>query len=425
MTTLATLDNAAPMVTPGGEVRCTVRVRNGGEIVESYRFVVVGEPGQFAAVEPPTLSLYPGAEGVAVVTFRVPRGSRMLATDLPFAVRVLPTERPQFATAAEGVLRVLPFRDLSGEILPRTSRGYRTARHEVAIDNKGNTPVTLTLTAADPDQALVLKVSPSSITVRPGQAAVATVRLRHRKLLWRGQPETRPFRVFAGPAAAAIPVPAPAMPLAEQSPITYDASSVQRPIISTASARRLMAAVAALAAIAAVWFLLVRPAVQSAAKDAVTASTAGGGGSVPIGGSGGGSGGAGSGGGGPTAGPSGSQVPYSHRLGVAVGAGSAGNDQFTVAKQTTFLLTDLMLQNPQGDTGRVDVIVNGQTILTMSLANFRDEDYHLVTPVEATAGQTVGMHTVCTTPGPALVGTSGTGCRTFVLVVGTGVATTS
>jgi hypothetical protein len=422
MSTLASLDNTAPTITPGGEVRCTVRVRNGGEIVESYRFQVVGDPGQFATIEPPTISLYPAAEGTATVVFRVPRGSRMIATDLPFAVRVLPTERPQFATAAEGVLRVLPFRELSGEILPRTSRGYRTAKHEVAIDNKGNTPVTVALTAADQDQALDMKVTPPNIMVPPGQAIFASVRVRHRRLLWRGQPVTRPFRVTASPLAAPPGPGGPPMGAAAVTPpMTYDASTVQRPIISSATAKKLVAALAALAVLAAVWFLLLKPAVQSAAKDAVAPKNA----TQPLNGGAGGGPAGGSSGGGPTSGPSGTETPFNHRLGAQAGAGGTGADQFTVGNKTTFLLTDLVLQNPQGDTGRVDVLVNNQVILTMSLANFRDQDYHLVTPVEAGANQTVGIKTNCTQPGPPLAGTSGTACRTFVLVIGMGIPATS
>jgi hypothetical protein len=407
MTTVATLDNTALTVAPGGEVRCTVKVRNGSEIVEAYRFQVVGDPGQWASVEPATVSLYPAAEGVAVVTFKVPRSSRMPAADFPFAVRVLPTERPQLATAAEGMLRVLPYRETGGEVIPRLSKAHRRARHEVAIDNKGNTPVALTISAADPDQALRTSVAPATVVVPPGQAVFSTVALRHQKLLWRGQPVTRPFRVILGAEG--------------QPPQMIDATTVQTPLISRATARLALMALAGLAALALLWFLVLRPAVTSAAKDAV--ATPGVGGQAINGGSGAGAGG---GGGGAKVGPSaaagGGQTPFSQRLNTAVGAGGVADDKFTVAAKTTFLMTDLLLQNPQGDVGRVDVLINGQTVYTSSLANFRDLDYHLVTPIEALTGQTVSIHTTCVTPGPPLAGTTGSQCRVFALVVGMGIA---
>jgi hypothetical protein len=408
MTTVATLDNPALTVVPGGEARCTVKVRNGSEIVESYRFQVVGDPGQLASVEPATISLYPGAEGIAVVTFKLARASRMPAAEFPFAVRVLPTERPQLATAAEGTLRVMPYRETGGEVVPRMSKAHRTARHEVAVDNKGNTPVTLTISAADPDQALQTRVAPPVVTVPPGQAVFASVRLRHPRWLWRGQPITRPFRVILGAEG--------------QPPQMIDANTVQTPIISRATGRLLLLGLAGLVALAALWFLVLRPAVTSAAKNAV--ATPGVGGQAINGGGGAGGGGGGGGGGGPSAAPGG-QTPYSQRLNTAIGAGGISDDHFTVAAKTTFLMTDVILQNPQGDAGRADILVNGQTVLTVSLANFRDLDYHLVTPIEALAGQVVQLHTLCVTPGPPLAGTTGSQCRVFALVTGMGIPAAS
>jgi len=400
MTTVATIDPAALTVSPGGEVRCIVKVRNAGEIVESYRFQVVGDPGQWATVEPAQISLYPAAEGTTTVIFKVPKGSRMPAADLPFAVRVMPVERPQFAAAPEGMLRVLPYRETTAEVLPRMSRVRRTARHEVAIDNRGNVPLQVSVSAADPDQALRATASPSSVMVPPGQAIFSTLKLRHPRLLWRGQPVTRPFRVILASA--------------EGPPQMLDATTVQQPLISRATGRLVAMALAALVALAAVWFFALKPAVTSAAKDAVSAGGGGGGGSQPVSGAGGGGGG---GAGSVKANPSpGSQTPFSRRLATA-GTGAQDSD-FSVADKTVFLLTDVIVQNPQGDAGEVELRVGGTSILTLSLSNFRDEDYHLVTPVEVLKNQTVQLHTVCQTAGPPLPGQGAGQCRVFALVTG-------
>jgi hypothetical protein len=401
MTTVATIDPAAPSVSPGGEVRCIVKVRNGGDIVESYRFQVVGDPGQWATVDPPQISLYPAAEGTTTVIFRVPKGSRMPAADLPFAVRVVPVERPQFAAAPEGMLRVLPYRETTAEVLPRMSRVRRTARHEVAIDNRGNVPLQVSVSAADPDQALRATASPASVMVPPGQAIFSTLKLRHPKLLWRGQPVTRPFRVILASA--------------EGPPQMLDATTVQQPLISRATGRLVALALAGLVALAAVWFLALKPAVASAAKDAV--ANGGGGQAPPVGGGGGGGGGGGSTPG-PSANPSaGSQTPFTRRL-TTTGAGTT-EDSFTVQDKTVFLMTDIIVQNPQGDAGEVELRVNNVSILTLSLANFRDDDYHLVTPVVVLKNQKVQLHTVCQTAGPPLAGGGGAGqCRVYALVTG-------
>ncbi|HKD98416.1 MAG TPA: hypothetical protein VKB69_12615 [Micromonosporaceae bacterium] len=400
MTTVATIDPASLSVSPGGEVRCVVKVRNNGDIVESYRFQVVGDPGQWATVEPAQISLYPAAEGTATVIFRVAKGSRMPAADLPFAVRVMPVERPQFAAAPEGMLRVLPYRETTAEVLPRMSRVFRTARHEVAIDNRGNVPLQVSVSAADPDQALRAQANPASVMVPPGQAIFSTVKLRHPRLLWKGQPATRPFRVILG--------------FTEGPPQMLDATAVQKPLISRGTGRMLALVLAGLVALAAVWFFALKPAVTSAAKDAVAAGGGGGGGGQngppqPIGGGGQSPG--------PSANPTpGTQTPFSRRL--ATSGGGVRDDSFTVANKTVFLMTDIIVENPQGDAGQVDLRVNGVSMLTLSLANFRDEDYHLVTPVEVLAGQTVQLHTVCQTAGPPLAGQGAGQCRVFALVTG-------
>lgn len=399
MTTVATLEPVALSVSPGGEVRCVVKVRNGGEIVESYRFQVVGDPGQWATVEPAALSLYPAAEGTATVIFRVPKGSRLPAADMPYAVRVMPVERPQFATAAEGTLRLLPYRETTAEVVPRMSKVRRTARHEVAIDNRGNVPIQISVSAADPDQALRSQASPASVVVPPGQAIFSTVRVRHPRLLWKGQPVTRPFRVILASA--------------EGPPQMLDATTVQTPLFGRATFRLLAALAAILVALAALWFFALKPAVASAAKDAVN-SPGGGGGGQPVSGNKPGGGG----GGDVTSNPSpGSQTPFSRRLATASGPGT--NDaSFAVGTKTVFMLTDVIMENPQGDAGQVDLEINGVPILTMSLANFRDQDYHLVTPIEVLAGQQVQLHTTCQTPGPPLVGQGGNQCREFALITG-------
>jgi hypothetical protein len=115
-------------------------------------------------------------------------------------------------------------------------------------------------------------------------------------------------------------------------------------------------------------------------------------------------------------------VPFSTRLETIVGnggtSGGGGQTQFKVADKTTFELTDLVLQNPQGDTGGLELLVDGKVILTVSLANFRDLDYHLVSPIEVPAGKVVSLRTRCVTAGPPLVGATGGTCRIWVLLSG-------
>ena len=63
-------------------------------------------------------------------------------------------------------------------------------------------------------------------------------------------------------------------------------------------------------------------------------------------------------------------------------------------------LTDIVLQNPQGDVGRITLSRNGSVLLDFSLANFGVQDLHYISPVVFNANDSVVLTVTCTTPGP-------------------------
>jgi hypothetical protein len=419
MTTQATLDPILIEVAPGGEAIGRLLLRNGSDIVEEYDLTVLGEAAAWTVLDPPTVRLYPGAEAAVAVAFRPPRSAHIPAVGITYAVHAVPSERPQDEATAEGVVQVLPFAETTAEINPRTSRGVLGAGHEVAVDNRGNAPISATLAGTDPDGQLRIRIRPSDMTVPPGEAAFAGVQVRTRRVLWRGQPRNRPFRLVVSPDG--------------ERDIVLDAATLQTPVVSKAAARVLAAlAVLVLLAVAG-WFLLLKPAVRSAAKDAVEARMPAGqlgpGGETSRNGGGPASGASPSegGGNGPATSSSSAPVPLVPVPGspVAVhvqagaGAGGANTGNYVVPAGTTLVLTDIVLQNPQGDTGRIDVVVDNVSILTLALANFRDLDYHFVSPIEVPAGKTVGIRISCQAPGPVLTGTSGSQCREWMFGSGT------
>jgi hypothetical protein len=255
---------------------------------------------------------------------------------------------------------------------------------------------------------------------------------RHRRWLWQGTPATHPFQVEV--AAHGVIEP----PLPPDPPIVLEAGAVQTALIP-AGLRNLAFALLALALLAVgAWFLLLRPAVQSAAEEAVaqpleevakkadtagkkaedagvkaddaketaTGGANGGGVQKPR----------------PGAGDEVTTRTNPSTINLATQqtpSGNARTDSHTVPSRTTLVITDLVLQNPQGDTGRVDVVVNGKAILTLSLANFRDLDYHFVSPIEVPAGKNLSLRTVCQTPGTPIVGQTAGQCRVLMFATGT------
>ena len=51
------------------------------------------------------------------------------------------------------------------------------------------------------------------------------------------------------------------------------------------------------------------------------------------------------------------------------------------------------------DFGRVEVLLNERVLFDMALENFRDIDYHFVSPIEARAGDDLIMRVRCREPG--------------------------
>src|SRR5262245_57925349 len=108
MTTYAVLQPTLLEVVPGESMTCGLTIRNNSDGVDAYQLEVVGVAAPWTVVEPANPSLYPGTETTLAVRFEPPRSSKAPAGEVPFAVRVIPVQRPQDAVAPEGVLNVLP-----------------------------------------------------------------------------------------------------------------------------------------------------------------------------------------------------------------------------------------------------------------------------------------------------------------------------
>jgi hypothetical protein len=66
----------------------------------------------------------------------------------------------------------------------------------------------------------------------------------------------------------------------------------------------------------------------------------------------------------------------------------------------TLSLTDILLQNPAGDSGNLEVRRGDAIILRVNLANFRDLDYHFVSAVTLKAGDELIFAINCANPNP-------------------------
>ncbi|MGZ8696067.1 MAG: COG1470 family protein [Gaiellaceae bacterium] len=356
-------------VEPGSEAQASVRIRNIGSVVDQFSFEIVGDPARWTRVEPASLSLFPGTEEDVALVFAPPRHASVIAGPAPFGLKVISKEHPESTFVEEGELTVSPFRDLTAELIPRASRASLFARHNLALDNRGNAPVVAALSALDDENKLGFRFSAPELRADPGTAAFTKFSVRPKKQFWRGPAITRSFKVLVEPEGA--------------EPLPVDGSLVQEALLP----KWLLPVLAGLALLAVAWFALLRPAIDDQVDEAVAAELGpqggGGDGGQDGGGAGGGSGGgSGSGGGGSSGSGGGSSsdgafVFFDKRLSCP----GRANGSFRVPEGKQLEITDVVFGNPDGTSGRLTLRRGSSPLLAQQLANFRDLDFHFVTPI--------------------------------------------
>ncbi len=422
-------------VDAGDVVTCEVAVRNTGTVVDEYTVKVLGDPARWASVEPTSVSLLPGTQESVRIVFNPPRSPQVSAGAWPYGVRVTSAEDPAGVTVHEGTIQLGAYADHVAELVPHTSQARRTARHELAVDNRGNAPLRATITGADDDNKLTFRARPERLDAISGTATFARVRVRPRKLHWWGNPVTHPFRVLVTPEASPGQAgpdggkQGDSEPDAAPEPTVVSGAFVQRAVIPRWLPLALLIALLALLALLALWFFLLKPTVESTAREAVSgdvaqaeekaaaaagqaqqaaekataageqaAAAASGAESPPFGAS--------------SATPEGD--PFDRRFALTMTAdGGTDDDVFVVPKDRTLALTDLVLQNPQGDDGTLVVDRGDGNVLTFELRNFRDWDYHFVSPIIVGPEEELRVEGACRTPGP-----DADRCRPAVLLGG-------
>ena len=289
------------------------------------------------------------------------------------------------------------------------------------------------------------------MTVEPGTAHFTKFQVIPHQRFWKGPPKTHQFQVLvterARHAGAAAPQMAGAtgaeptppggmpMPVAVSPPEIVNGTLLQEAMIPAWLIKAIIALIALLLILWILWITLFKPTVESAAKDAVEAPLAslnekvdalappedagagggGGGGGAPtttvLSGSGGNETGA------TTTTDPGDVVidttttiptstfatpfgnPADFQLGGSVVAAATAQN-FTNPFSSTFAVTDIVLQNPNGDIGVVQIKRDGNILMQSALENFRDLDLHFVAPYMFNPGSSLTMTVTCNTPGP-------------------------
>lgn len=427
MSTTATLDPATVSLEAGSEAFVPLHIRNDGEIVEEYVLQVVGPSGSWAKVVPGSVSLYPGQDAMASVAFHPPRSAAIPAGELKYGVQVLPTEHPEDAVVPEGTLNVLPFYETTAELMPRTSRGRWVARHRIAVDNRGNVPLTVTLSASDPGELLNITLKTPALTVEPGTAQFAELGVRPARTIWRGASATHAFAVIVTPL--------------DGPPVVLDGTYLQEPVLPPWFLKALVAALLLALSVIALWFLVLRPTVEATAKEAVQASVDQANKNASDAQSKAAEASVGAADAGVAAKsatdsanaaeeaakkaeslvgtPPETVTSVAERLEVTAAAGATNATPYVFETPNgTLQLTDLVLNNPQGDVGRLSLVLDDVVLLEMALENFRDIDYHFLTPIRVSAEQNLNLRMTCNRVGEPPDQSAPSQCKSAALLGG-------
>jgi hypothetical protein len=417
----ASLERAEVSVDPGTEGTVQLRVRNNGNVVDQMTFEVVGTAAPWIDVEPPSVSLFPGAEETVIVRFSPPRQPDIAPGPTPFGVRVLSHEDPEGSVVEEGVVNVGLFTQRSIELYPVMQRGRRRGSYDVAVDNRGNAPIDVSFAGSDPESTCRYVFAAEGLQIAPGAAAINKLRVVPAKSFWKGPPKAHQFQVIVSEEGKETEL--------------LQGTLLQESMLPPWFLKAVIAVLALALVFFILWQTLFKPQIKSAAKDAVagpltslqnqvddlttTTATVPGGGpatTVAAGGGGGGGGGGGTttttlaggggggGGGGPTTGtttPStGTFVtqfgnPADFVLGTPVATGTS--QEFSQSFSGEFSLTDLVVQNPHGDVGEVQIKRDDTVLFDFSLNDFRTQDLHNVAPLVFKTSQVFRFNVVCQT----------------------------
>lgn len=369
-----------------------LRVRNSGTVVDELQFEVVGAAAPWAVVEPPSVSLFPQGEATVQVRFQPPRSPAPPAGPMPFAVAVTCREDAMGGVAEEGTIEVLPVASVTLELLPSVNRGRRGATYQIAVDNRGNTPVESTIAFVDTTEQLTGSVAVPVVRSDPGWASFTELKVKPRKRFWKGAAQSKPFQVTLDTHGGEF--------------TTVDGTFLQESLLPKWLGKAVLALAALALVLAALWFLAMKPFVESAAEDAAkkeaaaatqtaneakqaaesaakAAEKAAEGGaptpappSVPT--------------------PTGAPVAPTTKQDVRLTAASEDSKVFVVPGGKTFSVTDVVFSNPKGDQGTLTLYRGDVVWFQLNLANFRDShDLHFATPIVVGSGQQLRLEANC------------------------------
>jgi serine/threonine protein kinase len=176
-------------LTPGTQVDLPVAIRNRGSSAETYAIVVDEWPAAWIAVPVQPVTVPPGSQGTTTLALRVPPGALRDAASYRVMVRAIGLGQPDSTDVTSATWSVsAPARArVAVRIEPERAQGRDQASFTVRVENDGQLPADVVLSAHDERQQLVYSLPQTRMTLAPGEATDVALTVR-----------TTSSRVFGG-----------------------------------------------------------------------------------------------------------------------------------------------------------------------------------------------------------------------------------
>jgi hypothetical protein len=387
---------------PGESTTLPLSIENAGEHTETFTIIPAGLAAGWTTVTRSTITLFGGSIDVVEVVIRPPAIHTTSSGPNAVAVRVIAQSNPDETTIAETVVFIEPFDDRRIVMLQPLQRARRRASYEFMLENHGNSLANCRLHLVDVANRVDGTFDPPAVGVAPGGRSLVRLRLRTKGRPFRGREQQLSFEI-----EATEPEHARAM---------ARATLIQPATIPARLLLRSLAVLAAIAAVVGAWFGVVRPVLREAADRAVEDRIAEIESPAPV----------------STivnapattvAGPVDEPdddvdlgVVDAHRIAVDVAIGQERSESVLVPPDSRFLLTDVVLQNPNNDLGIARLLQNEDVLYTWNLGEMTsaNEFQPRVSPLPFEPADSIVFSVSCAAAGDV----AATGCDVSVLLTG-------
>jgi hypothetical protein len=197
-------------IVPGQRASLRARVTNQSGVVDSYRVAVEGVPDGWWSVRPQSVDLLPhGARGgefeaEVEITLHPPRDRSAQAREWPLRVAATSRSRGERTATAPLLLRLDAYMEANVELRPARATGRKRARFACLVRNVGNAPLTVAVSASEPEARCRFRTRPEHLRVAPGATGVCELTVVAPRWITIGRALERPIEVGVTPVGADV-----------------------------------------------------------------------------------------------------------------------------------------------------------------------------------------------------------------------------